>query len=267
MYVTLRRGDRLPIVAYGQWLLGQHPAVARDALSVDGIFGPHTETAVRAVRADESLPDSGEFAEPMWSILKNGIGDRRQVIESIGIGSTSSRHSIRGYDPDVLADRNHVGDGDPHVSVVIHAGSSFGLPRAFDRLLARPHGRCVLLRFHGHGAPGFMVVSGGGAPGSAFAPHRSPGYRREVARLRPLFGPFGSIELHGCRVGRGGIGLRSLEVIAEETRVPVSAAYTPQMGGAASNRFEGPVRTVFPGPMTLPSWARRQVGYRSVATL
>jgi len=170
--VTLRRGDRLPIVAYGQWLLGQHPALAGDSLSVDGIFGPRTEEAVRAAQADEGVPVTGELVEPLWSILKRGIGDRMQVIESIGIGSTSTRHGIRGFDPDVLADRNHVGDGDPDVSI-----------------------------------------------------------------------------------------------IAEETRVPVSAAFTPQMGGAASNRFEGPVRTVFPGPMTLPSWARRQVGNRSFVTL
>ncbi len=255
------------MVAYAQWLLTRHPGVAGIALPIDGIFGPQTEVAVRRAQRVESLRETGELTEPLWSVLRRGVGEGSMAIESVGIGSVSPRWSVDGYDPDVLGDRAHLEDGDPGVSVVVHGGTCFGLPGAIDRLLAHPFGRCVLLRFHGHGAPGLMVVTGGGTAGSALFPHPTEGYRRQIARLRPLFGRFGSIELHGCRVGQGDIGLRSLRIIAEETRVPVTAAYQPQMGGAFSNRFEGPVRTVFPGPTTLQAWAQRQVGSQSAATL
>lgn len=237
MYVELRRDDRLPIVAYAQWLLGQHPAVGRESLPIDGLFGPQTERAVLLAQQAESFPTTGRIAEPLWSALRRVVADQTICVESIGIGSVSPRWSVNGFDPDVLADRNHLDDHDPHTAVVIQGGASMGLPRAIDRILARPHRRCVLLRFHGHGAPGFMVVSADGTAGSAFDLHESEGYRRELARLRPLFGRFGSIELHGCRVASGDRGHRSLRMLAEEARVPVTAAYQRQMGGAFSNRF------------------------------
>ncbi len=176
------------------------------------------------------------------------------------------RHSVNGIDHHVLGDREYLDNGDPGVSVVVHGGSSFGLPGALDLLLSRHRiGHCVLLRFHGHGGPGSMVVTGDGVHGSGFHPHRSEGYRQELSRLRRLFGPLGSIELHGCRVGSGGPGARSLEILVEETGVPVSAAYSAQYGGAASDRFEGPVRTVFPHALSLRSWAEAQLGHQCAA--
>lgn len=268
MYVRLRRGDRLPTVAYAQWMLKRHPAVFQGSLGVDGIFGPETEAAVALAQRAESLPETGELGPALWPILRARSGDDRRAVESIGIGSTSRRHSVAGVDPSVLADRGYLDTGDPDVSIVVNAGSSFGLPGAFDRILAaHSFGRCVLLRFHGHGAPGFMVVTGGGTAGSELYPHRGEGYSRELARLRPLFAPFGSIELHGCRVGSGERGRRSLEILARSANVPVSAAYHTQFGGAASDRFEGPVRTVFPESTTLPAWAAAQEGHQCALRL
>lgn len=262
MYVRLKRGDRLPTVAYGQWLLNRHPAVPRGSVAVDGIFGPNTEQAVLSVQRVESFPETGQLEPPMWLLLRIRSGDDRRTIESLGIGSTGER-SRHGIDPSVLGDREYLGDGDPGVSIFVQGGSSFGLPGAVDRIVAgRRYGRCVLLRFHGHGAPGLMVVTGGGGVGSELYPHRGDGYPRILRRLRPLFGPFGSIELHGCRVAAGSRGRRSLEILAEAVNVPASAAHQTQYGGSESDRFEGPVRTVFPGGMSLRDWAEAQEGHQ-----
>lgn len=200
----------------------------------------------------------------MWTALRRQLGDGAVTVESIGIGSVSERHSRAGLDPEVLQDRSFLGDGDALVSVIIQPGASFGLPGAIERILMcrRPEG-CVLLRFHGHGSAGSMVVAGDNVPGSQFYPYESAGYRAELERLRSFMGRFGSIELHGCHVGQGELGLRSLTILAEAANVPVTAAYHSQYGGVSSDRFEGPVRTVFPQPTTLRDWAAEQMGYAS----
>ena len=58
--------------------------------------------------------------------------------------------------------------------------------------------------------------------------------------------PYGSIEMHGCRVAVGLRGQKLLSGIADTCKVPVSAALGYQTGAETANRFEGRTVTYFP---------------------
>lgn len=77
--IILRQGDRLPTVALLQSYLNQEPSSA-EFLTVDGIFGPRTATAVRTYRMAHRL-GSGETADHrVW----NGVvGGEWQIIDSV----------------------------------------------------------------------------------------------------------------------------------------------------------------------------------------
>lgn len=79
-------------------------------------------------------------------------------------------------------------------------------------------------------------------------------------RLGTIMKPYGSIELHGCRVGAGASGRRLLSGMASVCRVPVSAGLRRQYGSSWAARFEGPTVTVCPGGMSLADWSRSVVG-------
>jgi hypothetical protein len=80
--------------------------------------------------------------------------------------------------------------------------------------------------------------------------------RNQWGQLAPSFAPYGSCELHGCRLAQGPLGLALLRELADLWRVPVSAAVQTQtVGRGTTARFEGPVRTAYPGGGALRSWA------------
>ena len=236
--IILRRGDRLPTVAVAQMLLNRYG----DAhIRVDGIFGSETQ---RAVQEFQTSDPSGQIRNATWQDLNR---PRYQILDSVD-----------ATDPDVLdhQDIERLG-GEP----VINYGMSRGGRHAIDQVLAngRP-GNVVLLRFHGHGSPGTMVVSSGTLGSwavSSFDARYGDPFFRYLERLRPLFLPYGSVELNGCRVGRGSRGRALLQGMANTLGVPVTAGLQSQYGGGNSTfRFEGPTRTICPFGQNLRDWAR-----------
>lgn len=66
-FPILRRGDRNAAVRVMQYLL-----VDRDiAVTVDGIFGPNTKTAVKGFQSDNSLQQDGIVGPLTWRALAN----------------------------------------------------------------------------------------------------------------------------------------------------------------------------------------------------
>jgi hypothetical protein len=129
--------------------------------------------------------------------------------------------------------------------------------------------RAVLLRFHGHGSPGWQGISYGSGvrfedesfydecEGSGLDSRSLRALGSMIRSLRPFLVGFGSIELHGCAVAKGRRGTRLLQQMATLVGVPVSAGTRDQYDhGAKVFRFEGPVRTAFPRGHTLRSWSR-----------
>lgn len=80
-----------------------------------------------------------------------------------------------------------------------------------------------------------------------------------VARLRPIFVPYGCIQFMHCSTGRGPGGRQLLlSRIADTLGVLASAAVRTQYPGEIGTfRFEGPTYTAFPGGGTLRSWCQR----------
>ena len=79
-----------------------------------------------------------------------------------------------------------------------------------------------------------------------------------ASRLKHIFAPFGSAEMHGCRVALGQQGHSLLSGLAGAWGVPVTASTVTQYGGSGDDtyRFEGPIVTICPDGMSLQDWAR-----------
>lgn len=248
--IILRQGDRLPTVALLQSYLNQEPSSA-EFLTVDGIFGPRTATAVRTYRMAHRL-GSGETADHrVW----NGVvGGEWQIIDSVDRSDHDSPVRRRRIE-------DH-GDLAPYGQTVLEQfGMTAGTGPTVRNVQARARlGQVVLLRFHGHGSPGNMIIASGVEGNAASSLHQGygEGFFQWLQLLRPIFAPLGSVEMHGCRVGRGYAGRSLLLGMANALGVPVSAGINPQYGGGtATFHFEGPTRTICPNDEPLRSWARR----------
>lgn len=245
MYVRLRQGDRLPTVALAQARLVE---LGLD-LDVDGDFGRRTHEAVRSFQDANGLDPTGEVDPATWSVLARVHS--LVVVDHIDATAASV----------LLEDGPYLRDGHSHVEVSY--GMSRGLRDLIGRLLMQHPPRSVaLLRFHGHGGPGHMVVtSGTEARGSTtmLGEHMTnPQWIEPYALLGSIMKPYGSIELHGCRVGARANGERLLRGMADACGVPVSAALGSQYGGRQASRFEGTVATHCPRGESLSSWSRRR---------
>jgi hypothetical protein len=246
VYVTIQQGDRLPSVALAQARLIERGA-GRPDLVVDGNFGPQTLASVLDFQAKLGIPTTGKVDPPTWLALH--IGQEIRVVDVID-----------ATDITVLdEDHPHLADGHAHVHV--NYGMSRGAHDLIQRLVAGHATRSVaLLRLHGHGGAGHMVVSGGtqayGSSTFAGEHFKNPQARAQYQLLGRIMKPYGSIELHGCNVATRLNGSRLLSGLAEACRVPVTAALSSQLGGAGAARFEGATATHYPGGTTLPLWAR-----------
>lgn len=276
-YPFLQQGDALPTVAVLQTLLNARGI----PVFVDGNYGRQTIEAVReySSRVRHSRASRGFSDRFIWTSL--GSGFNLQVIDYVDI-----------TDPGLLEDDvryiEAVG-GDP-ITIPRSDRVRIGTPR---RLVGFPSnvlefvineiashsgsGRLCLLRLIGHGHPGMQAIGSGLGyttvrclpTGDCDAPaaildwdllqislYSLEEYRSTWERLRDLFSVYGSIELHGCNVGRGAEGERFLDVFAEIIGVPVTAGRFSQWGGAVDTfRFEGPTYTAFPNLGNLQSWA------------
>lgn len=239
-------GDRLPTVALAQARLIESGATD---LAVDGIFGPLTEAAVLNFQHEVGVPETKRVDQPTWAALSYGLPI--SVVDAIDAGDITV----------VNEDRPYLDDG--HSSVVVNYGMSRGAYQLIHDLVASHPARSVaLLRLHGHGEPGDMGISSGfeRVKSSSFMADlfASPGIRAQFALLGSILKPYGSIELHGCRVALRMRGRRLLEGMARACRVPVTAAYHYQYGARDAARFEGPVLTCFPSVTDLKTWASQR---------
>ncbi|MEM7023105.1 MAG: peptidoglycan-binding protein [Pseudomonadota bacterium] len=245
MYPLLRYGNKLPTVAAAQILINRKMRQGT-YVGVDGIYGRNTREGVRSFQRERKLGPDGIIGKNTWAALI--AHQRLQVIDSVDL----SNHGDIGYEDKAIRNAG----GKP----LTHFGMSGGVRVVMRSILQRAQpGGVVLLRFHGHGAPGAMGLTTGidDEATSEFGLRFLEDLVRDISGLRPIFAPFGSVELHGCRVGSGKDGRRLITALARAWRVPVTAGVRTQYGGGASTfRFEGRTVTAFPSGNGLKQWAR-----------
>ena len=245
MYPLLRQGDRLPSVAAVQILINRAMRHG-EQIAVDGIFGPRTAGALRDFQAAHGLDHDAVVGRDTWTALTQG--QDLQVIDAVDV---TDPQDMGYWDEDIRA-----AGGDPIVSF----GMCSGVRHVRLEIMARARaGRVVLLRFLGHGAPGLQGVTIGrhGYPGSDLDTRFLDSMVRALSQMQPIFCGFGSVELHGCRVGAGAVGQRLLRGLSGAWGVPVSAGVQSQLfGGSSTFRFEGPTVTACPHGASLRSWAQ-----------
>src|ERR1700755_1504662 len=144
MYVTLKRGDRLPTVALAQARLLERGS----ELIVDGLFGKLTERAVAAFQKETGIPETGWMDPQTWLALH--ADHPMVVVAALDAGD------IAGWQEDYP----FLNDG--HSQVWVTGGMSRGARDLIQHLVtSNPAGSVSLLRLHGHGGPGHMAVSAG----------------------------------------------------------------------------------------------------------
>jgi hypothetical protein len=256
MYVTLKRGDKLPTVALAQARLVEAGA---NALAIDGIFGPQTEQAVLVFQNTVGIPATGQVEQPTWAAFS--VSRPIKVIDAVDATDIAV----------LRADEPYLRDG--HSRVEVTYGMSGGARSLVHRLVSSTApGSVSLLRLHGHGHAGHMGVSVGNEPAVDYSGPRPVSYgsgmfgagqfKNPVAvatyrQLGAIMAASGSIELHGCNVAMHRLGRDLLSALARTCRVPVTAAFQLQYGEDGASRLEGPTLTCFPDGEGLRSWARR----------
>ena len=243
-YTLLRRGDKLPSVGVLQKLLNRGGANLR----ADGDFGSKTETAVRNFQRQRLLTQDGVVGQDTWPRVSANA--ELPIVDCIDI-----------FDPDLMnlemRDIQNAG-GNP----IVIGGASNGVEQMVQMIATAGRRNVFLLRFHGHGAPGVAGFSFG--RGGAGFGHRADIDPANIsvlapilARLRPVFGPYGCVQFMHCSTGRGPSGRAVLKTIAEALGVPVSAGVLDQLGGGLHTfEFEGPTFTAVPGGRSLAQWAQ-----------
>jgi putative peptidoglycan binding protein len=241
-FVWLSSGDKLPAVAIAQLLLKR----TGHKIAIDGQYGSQTTLAVREFqRTHRPLSVDGVIGQNTWPRL--ATHEHLPVLDCIDI-----------FDPDLLSSEARYLRATGANPVLI-GGMSNGIEQAVTEIRSRAR-NLFLLRFHGHGASGVAGVSDGtgdlGEHQSSF--QSSPVVRRVLGQLRGVFGPYGCIQFMHCSTGAGQQGARFLQMIADATGVPATAAYRLQYAGTLREtlRYEGPTRTACPSGRSLRAWAR-----------
>lgn len=265
----LRNGDHGPKVVLVQLLLVTRAPHA--SLRIDGHFGPATLRAVQQFQAlDRSLPQDGAVDAATWCALLTRANlvtiDHTDVDDMVtALAQGNLLQSIRqGHQYGLVAASELARSGAPPASISV--GMSNGVSHMITQVRNAAGGRKIgLLRIYGHGLPGGQIVSAGRGVSGGAATHGSAltgqavrVMTNEWGQLAQAFAPYGSCELHGCRVGQGARGADLLRELANLWRVPVSAGVeTQHTGRGATGRFEGPVRTAYPGGGSLRTWANQ----------
>jgi hypothetical protein len=239
-YTILKTGDHLPMVGVLQLLLNRTGL----SVSVDGIFGSHTQEAVRKFQRDRGLAHDGVVGEKTWGRLTANVC--LPILDAVDV-----------YDPTFYQqDAKYVRKAGGHP--LLMGGACNGVEQIVQ-LITQAGREVFLLRFHGHGAPGIAGVSDGHEDG---IPEKSDISSDSqimdiVARLRPVFGQYGCVEFIQCQTGRGHKGRHLLSQIANRLGVPVTAATQDQpFGRTWAFRLDGPTVTFFPRGHSLATWCK-----------
>ena len=266
--ITVQLGDRLPTVATVQRLLNAR----RDTtILVDGAFGPITQNAVRDFqRMTHCTTINGRVDNATWNRLNQGMNFTVHDVIDI-------------TDPELLPDLRVIERYNNNPIVI--GGMSNAVEQMVSSVISRtPYGSLVLLRFDGHGNNGIQVIGAGrgwvdifGIPvprnkhnvsASQIELYKNTigyssigGSRRNLrniqdflARLRPYFSPYGSVEFHGCHVAGGSEGRSFMRDVSDIVGVPATGSLISQDVGTVQ-RFMGTTFTGCPNGVSLKDWS------------
>jgi hypothetical protein len=215
-------------------------------LALDGIFGPKTEGAVKAFKSARKMGMNGIVDQATWKRI--AASESLPVVDSIDVTNPGDVGEIK--------DARRAGG-----AVVFRGGMCNGVAQAIQDIKAGAAGKLFLVRMHGHGTSGNIGISEGL---DTMTGHRAGldlnnlrNVEADLRKLRPAFGPYGSVQLMGCNTGQGARGRTFLARLAEIWGVPVSAGVDTQLSGPTGIfRFEGRVVTRCPGGRSLRDWCR-----------
>lgn len=244
-YPLMRIPDRLPAVGVLQKLLN---ARVGSSLVPDGVFGQKTKAAVQAFQRPRGLAADGSVGQMTWPRLSQMTTDLK-IVDCVDV-----------FDPSLYQleaqDLRRAG-GNP----LLIGGMCNGVEQAVTNIINEAGSGVFLLRFHGHGAPGFagIAMGHGDIPGEHNSSINMANWtylQPIVRRLSTIFGPYGCIQFMHCETGSGPQGRTMLQNIANTVGVPATGGIQTQYGGGSTTfRFEGPTYTAFPGGATLASWS------------
>lgn len=255
-YSMLRLGDRLPTVGVIQLLLNR----AGGSLDVDGVFGRHTQAAVISFQNDRRLPPTGAIDKLTWDRLFHQ--DKLPVIDVVDVFDESIYKK--------QAQEMVAAGGAP----IFIGGMSNGIEQLGEQLSGAS--QILLLRIVGHGASGGQAISMGlggwieqvgGRPVRHLYPHETASINiRNVDTLPSsmvgIFGPWGSLELHGCHVAQGATGHEFVRKLADLLGVPVTAGTGTQRSGM---HFLGGTFTAVPHGRSLAQWCACLPEFRAIS--
>jgi peptidoglycan hydrolase-like protein with peptidoglycan-binding domain len=262
--IELQERDNLPTVAVVQTLLNNKLSLS---IPVDGDFGSITKKTIQEYQKTTKCSNpSGNIDFLTWNRL--ALGMNFKVHDVIDV-----------TDPKFLDDVKNISKYNPHPFVI--GGMSNGVEALINMIVnSTAKGSMVLLRFDGHGGDGVQGVSFGRGWVDVFGVTKPAKPSEEsiqlfkqtvrystinlndlfliydiLARLKPCFSPYGSIEFHGCHVAGGVKGKKFIQMVSNIVKVPVTGSLISQ-SFSASQRFEGPVITACPNGLSLKDWSR-----------
>jgi len=226
-------------------------------LTIDGIFGPKTQAALKAFQASRSKVPTGIANPETWQDLLAGTG--LAVVSSVDLGDPRL-----GDDAQLLREA-----GDDPIEI---GGMCNGLGQLVSSVSARAEGKKIAaLRLDGHGNLGrWLTISVGDVvdmspqdyaeTAKEYYSYVDPAHFATVSpllgRLTPKFARFGFAEHHGCSLGKQPATRKMLAKLANLWGVPFSVGVEKQPVGAVTF-FKGPVFTAFPHGMNLRSWSHQ----------
>jgi peptidoglycan hydrolase-like protein with peptidoglycan-binding domain len=232
----------------------------KNRVVTDGTFGPLTSGAIDQVRGLLGI-----------STGPKGIADPglcRLLVENAG---------LQWIDSVDVTDPSIVGDVEVPLSKwttpIVLGGMSSGVAHLVKQIQTRASkNKLMMLRLHGHGAPGIVAVSHGSRHLYTVEEKKNPfldpfqaqsvisldlmrTIKPLLEQLAPLFNNFGFVELHSCRVGLGPNGATFVQQLANVLGVPVRAALSKQDTQGIFT-LTGETLTAFPNGGRLLDWAK-----------
>ena len=251
MDIYLHTGDRLPAVVSAQILLKQF---VDPTVNVTGQFENSTRNAILKMATRFYRPNGNSITGQGWLFLLRKSGLKViDVIDGADPAQVSTISAIRMTQ-----------GAYPGAHMILNGPASNSIGGVVSEIVKFAGiSSIMLLRFHGHGAPGYQGVSSGKeftpAEKNAINIDKLKDISSELNKISPCFVSFGSVELHGCETGQGPKGSQLLQKLAMLWGVPVSAGTTKQVSGgmgSATFRFEGKPVIKTPLGGALEGWAK-----------